>query len=197
MAREKDAELWEQLPEENAAQYEKFCAYLEMRYFPPDKPDGLPRLDRTVRRSLRGLAAAREYRRQTLEDLSARFSWVERAEAYDAEILRKVKAKSENDIIRMREKHAMAAGQMLNKATRRMLAIPEDEISASDLVRWVETGIKLERLSRGEPTETQQVTGTVTAQHTGRVDMSSLSAEELRAFIKMGGGDAGGDSTGP
>ena len=63
--------------------------------------------------------------------------------------------------------------------------MPEEEISAGDLVRLADVGAKIERLSRGESTENQSVSGKV--EHEGAVKVSvetqanlkDLSEEEL------------------
>ena len=53
---EPSAEPWEQITGETVQQYEKFCAYRDMRYIAPSATGDLPRLDFTRERSIRGLA---------------------------------------------------------------------------------------------------------------------------------------------
>ena len=87
----------------------------------------------------------------------------------------------------MHENHAAIAAQMLKKAMRRLLTMQEEEIAASDMVRMVDVGVKIERVSRGESTERQEIGGETTVQHSGEVsvkpgnglDLSGLSDEEL------------------
>ena len=181
------AEPWEQMTGETVQQYEKFCAYRDMRYIAPSATGDLPRLDFTRERSIRGLARQLGLSRKTLEPLSARFQWVERCEAYDLYILRRLKEKGEAEILKMHENHAAIAAQMLKKAMRRLLTMQEEEIAASDMVRMVDVGVKIERLSRGESTERQEIGGETTVRHSGEVsvkpgnglDLSGLSDEEL------------------
>ncbi|MDE6931168.1 hypothetical protein [uncultured Oscillibacter sp.] len=181
------AEPWEQMTGETVQQYEKFCAYRDMRYIAPSGTGDLPRLDFTRERSIRGLARQLGLSRKTLEPLSARFQWVERCEAYDLYILRRLKEKGEAEILKMHENHAAIAAQMLKKAMRRLLTMQEEEIAASDMVRMVDVGVKIERLSRGESTERQEIGGETTVRHSGEVsvkpgnglDLSGLSDEEL------------------
>lgn len=181
------AEPWEQMTGETVQQYEKFCAYRDMRYIAPSGTGDLPRLDFTRERSIRGLAKKLGLSRKTLEPLSARFQWVERCEAYDLYILRRLKEKGEAEILKMHENHAAIAAQMLKKAMRRLLTMQEEEIDASDMVRMVDVGVKIERLSRGESTERQEIGGETTVRHSGEVsvkpgnglDLSGLSDEEL------------------
>lgn len=184
-------ELWERLPNESPAQYEKFCAYRDMRYLGANgekpKPGDLRRPDMTIRRSIRGLADAMKMSRKALEPLSVRFSWVERAEAYDEYILQRIQEKHEADILKMHETHATIAAQMLKKATARLLTLPETEISPSDIARLVDIGVKIERLSRGEATENQQISGDINTHHQESIDLSRLTDEDLRRLAAIGG----------
>ena len=91
----------------------------------------------------------------------------------------------------MRENHALLASQMIKKATKRLLTMDEKLISASDLVRLADVGVKIERLSRGESTENQNVSGAVSHKGTVKVsvetqhDLSSLSDEELNQLEQL------------
>ena len=182
-----NGEPWEQMVGETAQQYERFCAYRDMRYKPPDKAKDPPKLDLTSSRSIRALANAQGIARQHLEVLSSAFRWKERCDAYDAYILGRIREKNEANILKMRETHASLANQMLKKATRRLLTIKDEEITAADIVRLVDVGVKIERLSRGESTERQEIAGEAKVHHSGTlgvkavdgIDLSGLSDEEL------------------
>lgn len=177
------AEAWERMADETTKQYEKFCAYRDMRY--TVKPGEIPKPDITADRSIRGLAAKLNISRKSLEPLSTRFHWVERCEAYDEYILQRVREKNEADIVKMHEAHATIAAQMLKKALGRLLTLKDNEITASDLVRLVDVGVKVECLSRGESTERREISGEVTAHTKESLDLSSLTEEELRQLAKL------------
>lgn len=110
-----------------------------------------------------------------------------RCEDYDAYVDEKARQQCEAEIIEMRKNHALLASQMLKKAAKRLLTIPEDEITVTDIVRMVDVGVKIERLSRGEPTKNQRVSGETKVTHGGEItlkragdlNLSSLSDEEL------------------
>ncbi|MDD4450458.1 MAG: hypothetical protein PHS76_07110 [Sphaerochaeta sp.] len=181
-------EIWDRLPGENAAQYDKFCRYRDMRYTGADgrKLDGIQAPFR--RRNLRGLAEEMGIKRHmTLGDASVKYNWVERCEAYDIEIERQNREQQEQAILKMNKDHADLAAQMVRKAAKRLLTIPEEELSAADIVRLVDVGVKIERLSRGESTENKQISGETTMNHTGAVtvkatsdlNLSDLTDEEL------------------
>ena len=192
-------ELWDRMAGESASQYEKFCAYRDMRYIPP-KPsketglvpkDAIPKLDITKERSIRGLANALGISRKSLEPLSTKFRWVDRCEAYDDYMMRRLREKNEADIINMHDTHAAIAAQMLKKALTRLLTLPDADISAGDLVRMVDVGVKVECLSRGESTERREISGEVTAHTKETLDLSQLTPDELRRLAELGGGQDG------
>jgi len=181
-------EIWDRLPGEPGPAYDKFCRYRDMKYTGTDgsKLDGIQRPYR--RRNLRGLAEEMGIKRwMNLGDLSAKYKWVERCEAYDIEIERQNREQQEQAILKMNKDHADLAAQMVRKAAKRLLTIPEEELSAADIVRLVDVGVKIERLSRGESTENKQISGETTLKHTGAVtvkatnelNLSDLSDEEL------------------
>lgn len=175
-------DIWEKIPGENADQYAKFCAYRDMAY-----QDG----KRLNKRSIRRLAAQQGRTAQTFELLSKKFNWVERCAAYDLELDRKAREAQEEAVIKMRKDHALVASQMIKKATSRLLQIPEEQMSASDIVRMFDVGVKIERLSRGESTENQNIKGNV--EHNGTVNvsvqtdcnLSDLSDKELEDLERL------------
>ena len=195
---ENTGEAWERMAGESVQQYEKFCAYRDMRYTQPPadkrKDDDIPRLDITRERSIRGLARKLKMSRKALEPLSVRFHWVERCEAYDLYILQRIRTKAEAEVLKMHETHAAIAAQMLKKALGRLLTLPDGEISAADLVRMVDIGVKVENLSRGESTERREIGGEVTTHTKETLDLSSLSDDDLRRLAQLGG--TGGDGDG-
>jgi len=144
--------------------------------------------DRPIRtRSLPKLAKEIGFSLDHLKKLSAKNNWVERAAAYDEYLDELAREQNEAEIIKMRKNHALLASQMITKAAKRLLTMPEEEITAADLVRLVDVGVKIERLSRGESTENKQISGETTLKHTGAVtvkatnelNLSDLSDEEL------------------
>ena len=154
-------DIWEKIPGESADQYAKFCGYRDMAY-----QDG----KRLNKRSIRRLAAQHNRTAQAYELLSKKFNWVERCAAYDLELDRKAREAQEKAVIKMREDHAFIASQMIKKATSRLLKMPEEQMSAADIVRMFDVGVKIERLSRGESTENQNIKGSV--DHNGTVNVS-------------------------
>lgn len=180
-ATEMPEDIWERLPNENTEQYGKFCAYRDMAY-----TDG-----RCVnKRSLRRLAKQLELQAaRPLELLSVKFDWGTRCDAYDRYIEQRNRAEHESTILKMHQDHALLATQMIRKATKRLLTIPEEELTAADLVRLADVGVKIERLSRGETTE--NVGGNIAHKGTVKVtmqtehDLADLSDGELEQLEQL------------
>lgn len=208
---QQDRELWEQQPGESGTLFAHFVFYRDMRYPKVTRQvkdeDGKIKktttetvMDGTVpyeKRSLRKTAEALGMNKRTIANQSAKWDWVRRCEAYDAHVDRMNREANEAAIRKMKQDHALLAQQMIRKATRRLLTMPDDEISAAELARIVDVGVKVERLSRGESTENQAVThtGEVEVKRDASLDLSGLSNEELdqfeRLLEKIGGAPGG------
>ena len=144
MAKKKNTEVelfpWEQQPGETAKKYEAFQAYLMMN------KDGE---DRSLRKVAHDLNKSLTY----IGTLSSENNWVERVEAWDKEQLRLAQKKFEAEMAKMRELHAKSARAMIMKASKRVAQIDVDALSPQDVKAWMETGVKIERLSRGDTSE--------------------------------------------
>ena len=198
---QQDRELWEQQPGESGTLFAHFVFYRDMRYPKVTRQvkdeDGKIKktttetvMDGTVpyeKRSLRKTAEALGMNKRTIANQSAKWDWVRRCEAYDAHVDRMNREANEAAIRKMKQDHALLAQQMLRKATRRLLTMPEEEITAAELARIVDVGVKVERLSRGESTENQAVThtGEVEVKRDAPLDLSGLSNEELDQFERL------------
>ena len=198
---QQDRELWEQQPGESGTLFAHFVFYRDMRYPKVTRQvkdeDGKIKktttetvMDGTVpyeKRSLRKTAEALGMNKRTIANQSAKWDWVRRCEAYDAHVDRMNREANEAAIRKMKQDHALLAQHMIRTATRRLLTMPDDEISAAELARIVDVGVKVERLSRGESTENQAVThtGEVEVKRDAPLDLSGLSNEELDQFERL------------
>lgn len=169
---------WERQVKETPSEYARFCIYRDM-----DTKEKMGVRTRSLAQAAKEIGLSLVH----LKTISAKNNWVSRCAEYDAYIEEKTRAQNEAEIIEMRKNHALLASQMIKKAAKRLLSIPEDEITASDLVRLVDVGVKIERLSRGESTENKQISGEAKITHQGEVklkspgdlNLSTLSDEEL------------------
>lgn len=129
-----EVELWERQEGETPRAYEAFCIYRDLGP------------NRSIAKTVQKLGK----NKTTLEQWSAKYEWVKRATAWDAEQDRIVRQQQLEDIKKMRKQHADVAYAMILKAAQALKRIPVDEIKASDISRMVETASKLERISRGD-----------------------------------------------
>lgn len=198
---QQDRELWERQPGETANTFGYFAVYRDMRY-PKAPATGEAVMDGSIpyeKRSLRKVAAMLGMNFRTIARHSEAGEWQKRVEAYDAYVDRTVREANEAAIRKMNTEHVLLAQQMIRKATKRLLTIPDDQISAAELVRMVDVAVKVERLSRGEATENQAVThnGEVEVKTDTGLDLTGLTNEELDQFeqllAKIDSGGASGD----
>lgn len=134
MATANEPALWERQVGEGQKAYEAFCKYRDMG----------------TQRSLRKVAEELQKSETLMGRWSGQWEWVKRAEAWDREQDKIAQRQQFEEIKKMRKRHADLAVQMLLKAARALQRIPEDEIKAQDISRFVETASKLERISRGD-----------------------------------------------
>jgi hypothetical protein len=100
-----------------------------------------------------------------LERWSSRWKWVDRCEAYDDYLQHEDRLRQEKERREMVSRHAKIAvlGQnLVVKGIENLLGLIEQgkkELSASDASRLLDVVVKVERLSRGEPTEISELGG--------------------------------------
>lgn len=133
------AEVWERQPGETSRAYSYFVKYRDLG--PERSMDKL--------RKYLGVKVSQT----RLEQLSVKHNWVERARAYDDYIERRKREEKEKAILEMAERHARIAVAFQQKIVERLRELDPDQLSPSDLAKWLDVATKLERLSRGEPTE--------------------------------------------
>lgn len=127
-------EPWERQQGETPRAYEAFTVYRDLG------------ADRSINKTARKLSK----NRTTIAEWSARNDWVKRVAAWDVEQDRIARQTQLEEIKKMRRRHADLATAMLVKAARALQRIPEDEIGPGTISKLVETGAKLERISRGD-----------------------------------------------
>ena len=122
MAKTENVQPWERQPGETTKQFEAFQAYRDM----------------DEERSIRAVAKSLDKSRNLIGRWSAANNWVERAAAWDVEKDRLLRIQQQQDIKKMRKRHADLATSMLMKAASALKKLPVDEIKASDLTRMVQ-----------------------------------------------------------
>jgi len=114
------------------------------------------------------------YSINTIKKWNQRWNWKIRADAWDDEQDRLVREDLTKGIVQMRKRHSDIAQSMLVKALKGLSKIPDDELTMSDITKIVDIASKLERISRGEPTEKTE------GKHTIAGDVRTESVVELQ-----------------
>ena len=122
--------------------------------------------------------------RSTLEAWSSAFRWQDRL----LDLERQAVAQDREDQLKvlrdMNERHAREGLALQQKGIERLGTLPPEQLSASDAVRAVIEGVRLERLARGEPTEHVRQEGEMLH---GHIDLRSFTNEELRRLAELAG----------
>lgn len=134
---------WDIQPGESRPMYDRFCTYR----------------DAGLKRSVRSLAEQTGKSVAYLHQVAYRHHWISRAQAFDAEQrrLRGLRMEAERD--RMVDDHLRIAKAMLAKAAAGLMQLDHTKLTATEIVRLVETLSKLERAALGEPERTVAVQG--------------------------------------
>lgn len=134
------SEVWERQPGETSKAYAAFCIYRDLG---PERS-----LDKAL-----ATADKKPTNRRHWARWMEKYRWVERVRAYDDYLDRKKREEKEKAIIEMAERHARLAVAFQQKVVERLRELDPEQLSPGDLAKWLDVATKLERLSRGEPTE--------------------------------------------
>jgi hypothetical protein len=144
-ARQDNPKPWEQ---QNKESTQAFAAFREYRDTPPED------------RSIRAVAQKMGYKNPSpLLRWSSKYSWVDRARAYDMELDRRILEAQRRSITEMKERHIKAAMDLQKKALERLAKIQPLELTPKDVREFLVEAAKLERLSRGEVESIQETRG--------------------------------------
>lgn len=135
------AEIWERQKNESSKAYAAFCIYRDL---------GVERSLEKVAQN-RGKPGSKSW----LNTWSTKYHWVERARAYDDYLEQEKRKEQEKAILEMVERHTKEAMALQQKALERLKSLDPNELSTRDVLNYLMEAMKLERLSRGEPTEVQ------------------------------------------
>ena len=116
---------------------------------------------------------------RTLESWSAAFHWQDRMR----ELEREAAARDQEDLLErlreMNERHAREGLALQQKGVERLHQLPPEEMDASDAIRSLVEGVRMERLARDAPTENVREEAWI---H-GSIDLTSFTEEELRILV--------------
>lgn len=130
-------EPWERQEGESDKAYEAFTTYRDMG------------ASRSVAKVGKKLGKTTTH----LEEWCSKFSWVDRAKAWENEQDRILRLQQIEEIRDMRKRHADLAVKMLEKALEGLRLLTPDELNAVSIGRIVEVASRLEQKSRGDTTD--------------------------------------------
>jgi len=172
MTRPRDTNLepWERQKGESRQAFQAFAIYRDMG----------------AARSLQKVAQQLSKSLALMKRWSEKWSWVARAAAWDAELDRRAREAQEKARAEMAERHIKEAMLFQQKVVERLKTLEPDELSPSDLAKWFDIAVKVERLARGEPTENvkQEVQGQVTQRHEYDLARRILEDPEAREIAR-------------
>jgi Mg-chelatase subunit ChlI len=90
---------------------------------------------------------------------SQRHQWVSRVHDYEAHLEKVAQASREKEIADMRKRHVTLGMALQSKAAEKLKALDGKNMKVPDAIKALAEGTKLERLARGEPTETIESRG--------------------------------------
>lgn len=140
-------------------------------------------------RSLTKAAQILNTKKTGIRDWSAKWGWVERAQAWDDELDRRQLEKQAAEVLEMRDRHIEIAQGMQGVALKRLKLFDEVPVSMAGptMVRLLRDGTTMERLNRGEP-------GELVEHRAGEeLDLSNLDVEELLELKRLNRKARGGD----
>ena len=169
------ATLWDRLPGESPKAYQAFCGYRDLG--PGRCLDQASRNYHQRRRAEADAQAGRQPRASgTIRRWAERWNWNVRAMAWDQELEQVKRKKQVEEVEEMAQRHAREALMLQNKAVERLRQLRPEELKPREALDYVVEAAKLERLSRGEPTERL-------AEEHRFTDVKDLSDEELTRIV--------------
>lgn len=152
-----DREPWDRQKGETKKAFEAFTVYRDLG----------------TTRSLAKVANKLDKSKTIIGRWSSKWNWVERTNAWDDELDRLNKLEQIEEVKKMAERHAKTSMMFQQKVIERLAEVNPGELSPNDLARWFEVAVKIERLSRGEPTEN------VNQEIEGQVEVSNEVAKQI------------------
>ena len=151
MPKQPDLDPWERQPGESEVAFAAFQIYRDL----------------TPKRRLAAVAQKSGKSVPLMERWSAHHKWRDRAAAWDREQDRVGREAELEEVKAMRRRHANLAVRMLNKAAQRLEGDPAHNVTALDVskltaeqvARLAEVGVKIERAARGEPEKLEVAVG--------------------------------------
>jgi hypothetical protein len=175
--RDEEKHEWDRLPGESSRAYRFFSEYRSMG---PDR--SLIKLREQAKVGGRSVSV------RLLERWSAKWRWVMRSQRYDDHLEYQDRLQQEKERREMHKRHAkmgmLAQSFAVRKLEKLSNRIEQDEehVSPGEVARILDVGVKVERLARGEPTDSHAVEVGGSQENPVAVNLKVLSNKELDAL---------------
>jgi len=119
---------------------------------------------------------------------SSRWRWVERAQAYDDEIYRELRAKNEKEIVNAAERQARLGQLLQSKSVQKMGNLDANTLTVAQATMLAKIGAELEARALGMPTQIikAQVTQRQEADDYSKKSDDELREEAIAALVNSG-----------
>ncbi|MER6076965.1 hypothetical protein [Streptomyces sp. NPDC001833] len=158
-------QAWERQPSESAAAWEAFACYRDLG------------LSRSIGKVAERLAKSRTL----IERWSTTHRWVPRTEAWDREQDRLWRAERQQAARDVARRHARLASAAQSKIVSQLQQLDPARLSPSDVIRWLEVTIRIERQAYGM----DLVDAASASKSQETADVSALTDEERRARMEQ------------
>lgn len=146
--------------------------------------------DRSIERLHKVLSAhGRAISTRSLFQWSREFHWQDRLLDLEREARERDRQAHIEALQEMNERHRKEGLALQQRAVERFAKSGASQMSASDAIRTLIEGVRLERLASGAPTERVQQEGEVLY---GQVDLRRFTNEELRRLVELAERSAAG-----
>jgi len=148
---DEEKQSWDRQSGESSKAYAHFCLYRDMG------------LSRSIRQ-MPSVSGCTSVVRQ-LNRWSSRWRWVERCQKYDDYLEHERRLQQEKERRAMHERHARVALLGMNVAVKGLERLlnkvqsGKGAVAPGDLTRLLDTSVKVERLARGESSESHEISG--------------------------------------
>lgn len=185
----KDAAPWERQPGESEKAFQAFVIYRDL--------GPLVRSVRRVRETIDKIASdAAEVGQEAVKSgplsrlliWSSKYSWVDRAEAWDAELDREFRDERLRSVRRMARSHDRLGRLILSKVRARFVAMTDEEarcLTPYQACRMAEAGAKLHRNAFGKQGDEEKETEAPKAGDSWEEMLAKLTPEQLERFEGM------------
>lgn len=164
-------EPWEKFEEESAKAFSAFKTYRDLQ---PHQRSLVKAVKKLFGDEV-NLSKLRQF-----QTWSSRYHWVSRANAWDEELDKEARFAQITAVKDMHDRHVKIGKAIQQKAIERLRDLDVTELSPDLILRFIQVGSALERLSLGQPTE---ITESKNMNVNLEIDYSEMSDDQLREVI--------------